>query len=311
MSRKRKRRRRPGPGVETVDPIESEEPVAEGEAVDDEEPERKGPTPSPFPPFGVSVARGMQATAGHPQTLATSFLSLLATWGLFVGFGALVPPALLAVLMAVSPAHVFVSDVGVALGAGDGTAVTLVAVVAIAALRAVTFGLLILLLLHALRDGRPSLRAAAAALPRVALRLLGVYLFETAAVVFAQQLLASFLPGFGILVLAAGIYLLVFVPIVAAAEDASIQESLRRGLRAIRLPGTRHLSMVMGYFVILVYSFVVAPFGPLAPATPSILTWGYALLLTFLHVSVLGAFVYRWLEVRDLVATGPAPRRSR
>jgi hypothetical protein len=245
----------------------------------------------------------------HPITLAAAFLSLVATWGVFVGIGAIVTPRLLGILMSVSPSHLF-SDVPVALGAGGSSAVGLAALVGIVVLRAVTFGLLVVLILQALRDGAPDLRAALGRLPRVVPRLVGLYVFETAVVVFAQQLIGAFLPQFGILVLAAGIYFLVFPPVVLVAEEGSVQDALRRGVRAARLPGTRHLMLVMAYFLVLVYTAALAPLGLIAPATPSVTAWAFALLATFVHVSVLAVFSYRWLAVRDEVPEGPAPRRS-
>jgi hypothetical protein len=48
----------------------------------------------------------------------------------------------------------------------------------------------------------------------------------------------------------------------------------------------------------------------LAPATPEILTWAYGLVMTFVHVAVLGALVFRWGEVRDQVTAGSPPPES-
>jgi hypothetical protein len=313
MSKKRKKRRRTPkplqPATTAVTSDDEVDDVEEVEETDGSKPARApGPAPSPFPSLGISLARGASAVGAHPVTLAAAFLSLLATWGAFVGVGAVVGPRLLGVMMSVSPSHLF-SDVPVALDAGGTSAVGLAAVVGIVILRALTYGLLLVLILQALRGGRPEFGAALRRLPQVIPRLVGLYVFETAAVVFAQQLIAAFLPQFGILVLAAGIYFLVFAPVVLVAEEVPIQEALRRGLRAARLPGTRHLMLVMAYFLVLVYTAAVAPLGLIAPATPSVVVWAFALLATFVHVAVLAAFAYRWLEVRDEVAEGPAPRR--
>jgi hypothetical protein len=61
------------------------------------------------------------------------------------------------------------------------------------------------------------------------------------------------------------------------------------------------------YFLFLFYAASISPFGPLAPATPGVLTWAFGLVMTFLHVGVLGGLVYRWLAVRDRLPGAAAP----
>jgi hypothetical protein len=255
------------------------------------------------------VARGLWALGGSPVTLAAAFLALLATWAAFVVLGVEATPRFLAVVMAVSPAHLF-TDVPVAFGAGTAV-LTVAAVVGLALLRAVTFGLLTLLMRETLDGGGADLRAAARRLPRAVLNLFTVYVVEVGLVVVLLQLVAGFLGSLSIIVVVAALYFLTFVPVVAAVEGVSFQEAFRRGFRAARLPGTRHVTLVVAYFLLLFYAASVSPFGILAPATPTVLVWGFAMLTTFIHVGVLGALVYRWLAVRDQVPAGPAPARSR
>jgi hypothetical protein len=46
-------------------------------------------------------------------------------------------------------------------------------------------------------------------------------------------------------------------------------------------------------------------------ATPSVTVWLYVLFASFLHLSVLGAYAYRWLMVREAVmAAGGRPDGS-
>jgi hypothetical protein len=196
--------------------------------------------------------------------------------------------------------HVF-GDAPVALSAEASIATSVLSVAGLAALRGVTFGLLLILVTQVLGQGRTSLRAALERLPRTAIVVGGLYLIEFGLVVAAFQLLVGFLGQLAILAIAAGLYFLVFAPVVAAAEGDGPRESLRRGFRATRLPGTRHLTMVMAYFLVLIYSGAIAPFPPLTPATPTVGIWAYGLFFTFVHVSVLAAFAYRWLAVRDQV----------
>jgi hypothetical protein len=185
------------------------------------------------------------------------------------------------------------------------------AVAGLTALRGITFALLALLILQVLREGRTSLAAAARALPRTATVMGALYLIQFGLVVAAFQLLLGFLQQLAILSIVAALYFLAFAPVVAAAEGEGPRQALRRGYRAARLPGTRHLSLVAAYFLVLFYSGAVAPFGVLAPATPTLGAWAYGLFATFIHVSVLAAFAYRWLEVRDQVpAAAPATRKD-
>lgn len=271
---------------------------------------RPGPARSPFPPLPLSVSRGMWAVGATPLTLAWTFLSLLAAWALFVALGVEATPRFLTVVMAISPAHLF-TDVPVGFGAGTGLAV-FVTVAAMGLLRALTFGLLTLLILGWLEEGRADLRTALRRLPRSATVLFAVYLVEVGVIFVLLQLAAGFLGPLSLLVVVAALYFLVFVPVVAVVENASVRESFRRGFRAARLPGTRHLTLVMVYFLLLFYAASVSPFGIVSPATPDVATWGFAMIVTFVHAGVLGAVVYRWLAVRDEVPAGvPSADRSR
>jgi hypothetical protein len=244
-----------------------------------------------------------------PPILATAFVSLLLTWALFIFLGVEPSPGTLGLLVAVPPAQVLFSDAALVLGPeSDGTAIALT-VVGIAVLRGLTFGLMCLLVVQQLREGRTSVRQALRALPRTAVIVAGVYLIELAAVLAISLLVFRLVGEVALIFLVpAGLYFLAFALVVAAAEVDGPLPALRRGLRAARLPGTRHLSMVMAYFLILFYARTIAPFGILAPSTPSIEVWAYGLGLTFIHVSVLAAFAYRWLEVRDQVPAAAGPR---
>jgi hypothetical protein len=252
----------------------------------------------------------MRAVGASPVILGTAFLSVLATWGALIGAGVEVTPRFLTVLMAVPPANLF-SDVPVAFNIGGSPALTIAAVAGLGLLRTVTYGLLIILIVQELRDGRPDLRAAFRRLPRVGLALFSIYLLEVGLVVLVLQVLAGFLGQLSILAVIAAIYFLVFAPIVAAAEGAAMQEALRRGFRASRLPGTRHLALVTGYFLFLFWVSAISPFGPLAPATPDVATWSFALVAAFVHVGILGAIVFRWEAVREQVPKDERRPRAR
>jgi hypothetical protein len=250
----------------------------------------------------------LRTVASSPLILLTSFLSLLVTWAAFVALGVEPGARLLSLLMALSPAHVF-SDVPVAAGAGDAVG-ALFGVVGLGVVRAATFGLLTLLIVDSVRTGRPDARGAIRRLPRVAASLFSLYVVEVAAVVVLLQLLVGFLGTFGIVAVVGALYFFLLAPVVVAAEAASTREGLRRSVRAARLPGTRHLALVVGYFLLLYVGSSLGPFGPVSPATPTLPIWSFALTATVLHTAVLGALTFRWLAVRDQVPAKAATSRQ-
>ena len=300
MTQKRKRRR---PSQQKkAEAVVEETPV-------EKEPKRRSALlpPSPFPALGPSLGRGFRVVGSSPAILAVSFVALLLTWAAFMLIGDDTGPRTLSLLLSAPPVHVF-SDAPVVLSPGTGGAQTVAAMAGIAVLRAVTFALLTSLIVQALRDGKASILGALRSLPRNVVAFLGLYLIQFGLVVAAFQLLVGFLGQLAVLSIAGGLYFLSFAHAVVATDGAGPVEAIRRGFRAARLPGMRHLSMVLAYFLLLFYSGAVAPFGILTPATPSIGAWAYSLGWTFLHVSVLAAFAYRWLAVRDQVPSGPRER---
>jgi hypothetical protein len=73
-------------------------------------------------------------------------------------------------------------------------------------------------------------------------------------------------------------------------------------VRAARLPGSRHVVLTFGYVVVALMVQSTSATARISPATPSIITWVYVLLVNFLNLAVLAAFVYRWLMVRPGLA---------
>jgi hypothetical protein len=263
----------------------------------------------PTPGVGVALGRAILAVGSSPLILATAFGSLLATWAVFGAFGFPGTPRVLAIAMAISPAHLFLTDVPVALGAGSEVAV-LAAFAALTALRAVTFSLLTLLIRSALR-AEADLRMVGRRLPAAAGGFAALYVGEIGLVLVASTVLPGFLGQLAILVIPAAIYFLSLVPVVAVLEGSSIRDAVARGTRAVRRPGTGHLPFAAGYFLFIYLAASVSPFGPIAPATPTILTWAFGMAMTFLHVAALGALVLRWVAMReDVPPSTPRGRAS-
>ena len=257
---------------------------------------------SPYPPLGVSLARGFQAAGASPTILALAFLATFGGWAAFTALGADPSPPGMIILMGLPPIHAFL-DVSLVRVVAADTAWATGLVFVLGAVRAIVFAMLALLVVGAVRDGSPDLRAALRALPKTALTVFLILSIELAAVLtipfFLQTLLGPQIAFLATAVL--GLHFLVLAPVIAAAEGGRTAEALKRSFRATRLRGPRHFLLVLAYFSFVFWAANVIGGAGRAPATPSVLTWAFALLATFVHVAVLGALSFRWLAVRDLV----------
>jgi hypothetical protein len=330
MGRKGKRRKRPR-ARERAAPLHereagavedgAEEPAPPEPAEKAEPEERAAPRqrgglfsglsiPSPHPPLGETLLRGVPPVA-DPRVLAVAFLFVLALWGLITALGSEAPPALMSGFWAVPPISLFF-DANVVSSVVPDALGSLGLLVAVLALRSACTTAVIRWIggeLEADADDAPT--GGRRGMASTALSMFAIHSAELGLVLIVFTLAQGFLgPQIGaLLAWGLGIYFLGFVPSVVAVEGASAAEGLRRGLRAARLPGARHLSLVMLYLLVTLWLSQFAPGGPLPPATPSIGIWAYTLVATSVHLAALGAITYRWIVVRGVVPAGPAPRR--
>lgn len=333
MGRKGKRRKRPrareraaslhepeAAGVEdgAEEPAPPPEPAERAEPEERPEPRQRGglfsglSIPSPHPPLGETLLRGVPPAA-DPRVLAVAFLFVLALWGLITALGSEAPPALMSGFWAVPPISLFF-DANVVSSVVPDALGSLGLLVAVLALRSACTTAVIRWMageLEADADDAPTEGRRGTA--STALSMFAIHSAELGLVLIVFTLAQGFLGAQigALLAWGLGIYFLGFVPSVVAVEGASAAEGLRRGLRAARLPGARHLSFVMLYLLVTLWLSQFAPGGPLPPATPSIGTWAYTLVATSVHLAALGALTYRWVVVRGVVPAGPAPRRRR
>jgi hypothetical protein len=244
--------------------------------------------------------------------VAVAFLGLLALWGGFALLDQVLPAEGLVYVMGLPPLHVPI-DVSLVQSLLRGSSVlALGAVLGLGVVRGLILGSLALLLFDGIR-GREGPAVSLRRLPRVAVSVFGIYGVEVALflflLVFAQAVLG---PAAGLVMLVLGLHFLGFAPVIAAAEGVPAGAALRLGFRTARLPGARHLAFVLVYFIVVVYAGIGATSvaGANAPATPSMLTWGIALVATFGHVVVLGALAVRWDAVREVVLAEHARREA-
>jgi hypothetical protein len=272
----------------------------------------RGSSASPYPPLGRSVGHAALAVGSSPLVLAVSFFGLLVLWVGFALLQAALSPQGLVYVMGVPPVHLLL-DVGVVQSLiRTSTTSTLVALVALGVGRGVILGAVTLLVLGAVRGEMP-LRSVVRRLPRVAVAQFGIYGVEVGLFLVVLLFVQSLLGPVAILVLlVVGLLFLGFAPVVAAAERVPAGTALRLGFRAARLPGPRHLTLVLVYLLVVLYAGAgaTAAAGANTPTTPSILTWGMALLATFVHAVVLGALAYRWDSVRDQILAAETKREE-
>jgi hypothetical protein len=310
VTRKR-RRKRSGRSGTPASADASSEPVAPAEPEREAEQPRRGwgaARPSPYPPLGVTLARGLRTVGTSWPTLATVFVAALVTWIAFAAIGEESNPRLMVSELAVPPVNVFLRDTNTMFAFGGSAAGILGIMVGLAVLRAATFGAILLMIDRRARTPDATLGETAKRFPQLFVTLVAVYIVEVTVAVVILQVVDSFIgPQFFLLGVIAALYFLAMVPVVAVAEDATAQESLRRGFRAARLPGTRHLALVMAYAILMLTLILLMPGAVLAPATPTFTTWLLVLLASFVHSSVLAGLHYRWMVVRDEVpARAPA-----
>lgn len=319
MGRKGKRRKRPAgrPRPEVVDAevVETEEQEPE-EATDEERAADRRPglfggigVPSPYPSLARTIRGSARPVGGDAVVLAVGFLLVLGLWGLFAGLGRPTGPSEMALFLAHPPMSVL-ADAFLALNVIPDSFASLAIVIALTGVRS-------LVLVFLLSRLVPGVGGAPVVLDRMGLlrRSMSMFAVNAAGLGIALSgmlLLSSFL-GQTAFVLVAGLslYFLGMAPIVVVAEDCSAADALRRSFRAARLPGTRHLGLVLIYIVLLLFLGSLRPAGLIPPATPSFVVWFLVLSESFMHLLVLGAFAYRWVAVRDEVPAGPARRARR
>lgn len=318
MGRKGKRRKRPRAG----DRAPQQRPDAVAASSDGEEPEAAEPQaspprrgglfstlgiPSPHPPLGETIRLGAPPVA-DPRILGVAFLFVLALWALIVGVGSDVPPGLMAEFWAVPPISVFF-DANVLSTVVTGAAASLAILIPVMAARAAGLTAIVRWIGDDLQDGVTERRGFLA----TSLSMFAIHAAEMGLVLIVYTLTGGFLGQQvgALLAWGLGLYFLGFVPAVVGIEGASAAEGLRRGLRAARLPGARHLTFVMLYLLIALWLSQFAPGGILPPATPSVGTWAYVLVATVLHLVAIGALTHRWIAVREEVAAGPSLRARR
>ena len=274
----------------------------------------RGSGDSPFPPVPQAIARGAIAVGSSLVLLVTAFVLEFLLWVGLVSLGLEGPPGRLVNLLALPPISTYFDALnGVTIygfgGAGFGAASAFIVV------RSLILSVVVGLVVQTLEgEGSPldGVKRGLAAFPTV----LVTGILALSLMIVGSVILPIFGPGLGflgsVLTLVAALFFLVYAPIAAVRQGRPIQDTIRRSARAAMMPGSRHLLFCMLYiFLTLPILVALAPNGNLLGVNPSISMWTYGLITTFVHLTFLAAFAYRWIQAEDHVPDEPLRGRRR
>jgi hypothetical protein len=275
------------------------------------------------------MARALRVVGSSPLLIVSSFMAALALWLIFTSYGAAPAPSAMVLMTALPPVHSLLIDIGAVLTGGSAPAgTTMVFLAGLLVFRAGLISLWVAASLERLQPRDPGsgdpVGGFRAELPRVLRRaarsfttMLGIeagfYVLSMATALLAVGFAIGQLAVIGGLI--GGLLFLVFAPVIAVAEGAGPATAFRLSIRAARLPGPRHMMATVAYIAMTLIVSLFAPTSRVAQATPEITTWLFVLFVTFLHVTALAMFVFRWLAVRDRVlrpaSDQPSGKRDR
>lgn len=272
--------------------------------------------PSLQPPVAVSFARGISAVGRSPLLLVITFLAVLGLWLGFSGYGVVTSaaPQAMVLLISLPPIHTLLDIEFLARGRTVAAGQVVAFSVGLVLVRAVLMSVWASVILDSFRtptepvEIRSSLRRAVRSLVPMTGIELGFLMLATVAIF----LVTGFLGTLGVIAaLVAGLYFFSYAPVIAVAEGVGTVRAAQLSMKAARVPGPQHMLLISSYLALTLFVAVVTPGSRVAAATPSVAVWAFALFVGFLHVGVLGAFVYRWLLIRDHALAAAAEPRGR
>jgi hypothetical protein len=270
---------------------------------------------SSWPPIGRSLGRGFLAVGSSPLIVLSSFGLVFLLWVALVALGLEGPPGRLVNLLALPPVSTYFDALNGVTIYGFGL-LGFLAATAFLLVRAVILALLTALVVR-IYEGEGTLAETLLRGLRIVPVTAVVGMMSLATMILGSVVLPFLGPGFGflgsVLLLVAAMFLLVFAPVLALRRpDLPLPEVVRRGARAARMPGSRHLLMSMLYiFLALPVLLALTPGGAELGVNPSLATWVWALVCTFVHLGFLGAFAYRFMTIEDEVPETPVARARR
>lgn len=273
------------------------------------------PVDSGWPSIGKALGRGFITVGSSPLVLLSSFVLVFALWLALIGLGLEGPPGRLVNLLALPPISTYFDALNGVTIYGFGP-MGFIAATAFLLVRSVLLALITALIVW-VYEGEGTLGETLARGARVIPVAMAVNLLTLAMMVAGSIVLPVLGAGLGflasVLTLVAALFLFVFAPVVALREPGRpLLDVVRRGARAALMPGSRHLLMCLFYiFLTLPILVALAPGGALLGVNPAAATWVYALLCTYVHLSFLAAFAFRFMSIEDEVPDEPVRIRRR
>lgn len=291
-------------------------------------PERRGfldslftprpPGSTPMPRLRTTFARGVVLASSTPVLVFGVPIVMLLVWFALLALGFQGPFTLLEALFAVPPVGTFV-DTQLSSQVFRQGGIAAFAVFGFVFWRALVLALVATIAVERLRTGHVTWWAAKRAL-RVLPTTLAVS-FSGLAILIIGNIVSVFLgPGLGLLAfvasIAAGVYLFAFAPSVAADEDRTLPETMRRAIRVARMPGSSNLWLAVLYALGSLALLLAAIPGGTVGVNPSATAWSISVVVNLLHVGIAATFVVRYLSVAALTpdpppVERPAPRGRR
>jgi hypothetical protein len=284
-----------------------------------QEPPRRGglfssmgsPPMESMPPIRTAFVRGLAATWSSAVIVGFTVAWVAVEWLVLLALGFPGPFALLAYGPATPPLST-TTDLSVSIGTlGVGLGLPLVLIVA--AVHALWQSLLVGLAIEAVESGRASRWGAVRGLRAFPVAL-GLHVMGVA-VLFGSQIVSGLGGGslslvLEVAILVLAVWALSFAPVIAIADGRRFVDSLGRGFRAARLPGSGNLTFATIY-VVPVFATIIATVAGATPGStldvnPPYTAWIYVVLMNLLHAAIAGAVAIRYLAVADEVPDAPA-----
>jgi hypothetical protein len=268
------------------------------------------PPMASMPPMRTAFVRGLAATWSSPLIVGFTVAWVAVEWLVLLALGYPGPLAFLAFAPAMPPLST-TTDLSVSVGTlGAGLGLPLVLIVAAA--HALWQSLLLGLAIEAMESGRASrwgaIRGLRAFPIALAIRVIGVVLL------IGSQTLSgigggSLAPVIQVAIFVLAVWAFAFAPVIAIAEGRRFLDSLGRGFRAARLPGSGNLTFATLYvvpmFAAFVATFVGATPGSMLDVNPPYTAWIFVVLMNLLHAAFVGAIAMRYLAIADEVPDAP------
>jgi hypothetical protein len=272
---------------------------------------RGDPSQSPYPTLRSSFGGALLAIGGSPLVMVAIAVLVFAIRFVLVALQVPARGSLFAAALALPPVGTVLDLQAAATAFGDPTGLLVAPAFLIA--RSLIVAVLAGLAVESLRTGRAT-RAGALAGARGAPALFGVGVIELAAV-FIGSLVIGF-AGLGLLgimlVLVGTLFAFGYAPVIAVEEQRGLQWTVRRSIRAARIPGSQNIFLALIYTVpSLLMLPVLVPQGQLIAATPSIATWIGILLANVFHVVFLAVYCHRYLAAAEDIPDPAEPARAR